>query len=286
MTIKLLVTLIISLSLVQCSRYKTTEFKVSDHVPYGVCYTKLTAEQLQPFKMMILDTDSYTADELDELSASGTDVIGYLSLGEVDVNRWYYPLLDERGFVGKNENWNSFYLDLEDRRTRELLLKEVIPKIMAKGPQGLFLDTVDAVAPETEQAYLKPYMIELIREIRQRYPAAIIIQNAGLFLIEETASYIDAFMTESLASDYDFGNSAYKIRTDEEYESRLKILNGYAERAGKPYFILDYADTPEGVKEIKTRLDTLGRPFYISTIGLNQLPDNVFEAVNAAGQGE
>jgi uncharacterized protein (TIGR01370 family) len=222
--------------------------------------------------MVIIEPDFYTKEEMSELRNTGTKIIAYVTLGEVDVNRWYFSRLEEFGFVGKNENWNSYFIDLENKEARQLLLNQVIPQVVAKGVDGLFLDTIDAVSPVTERGYLQPYMVEVIEGIRSKYPNKIIIQNAGIFLLDKTKDDIDAFLTEALASDYNFTNSEYSIRTVEEFNDRLSYLNYYAEESNKPFFIIGFADSDQKREQIKSRLDTLGRPYFISNIGLSELP--------------
>ncbi len=256
----------------QCSNSGTVSFVVEQATPFAVCYAKVTPEQVKNYELVIVEPDFYSLEEIKSLRATGPKIIAYLTLGEVDENRWYFSKLERHGFRGKNENWNSYYIDLEKEEVRLTILNEVIPEIAAKGVDGFFLDTIDAVSPETDRGDLQPYMVELIEAIRAEYPDKIIIQNAGLFLLDRTGDDIDAFLTEALASDYDFTDQEYEIRTDEQFNLRLGYLQHYVEKSNKPYFILDFADAPEQIERIKTRLDTLNRPYFISNIGLSKLP--------------
>lgn len=271
----------------QCNTSRTSVFSVEEVTPFAVCYAKVTPEQVQNYEMIIVEPDFYTKDEMESLRGTGTKILAYVPLGEVDGNRWYFSEMEEHGFRGKNENWNSFYIDLESIEIRRIILNEVIPEITAKGIDGFFLDTIDAVSPETQRGDLQPYMVELIEKIRAQYPEKIIIQNAGLFLLDQTADDIDAFLTEALASNYDFASGEYKIRSDKEFNLRLGYLNEYIKENHLPYLILDFADTEEQVSQIKTRLDTLNRPYFISNIGLSELPvqpDSVANNLKAGGK--
>lgn len=271
----------------QCNITDTSVFKVEDVTPYAICYAKVTPEQVQNYEMVVIEPDFYSKSEMESLRGTGTKILAYVTLGEVDENRWYFSEMEKHGFRGKNENWNSYYIDLESDEIRRILLSEVIPEITAKGVDGFFLDTIDAVSPETERGDLQPYMVELIEEIRAQYPDKIIIQNAGLFLLDRTADDINAFLTEALASNYDFASGEYKIRPDKEYNLRLGYLNEYIKESQLPYLILDFAETEEQVSQIKTRLDTLNRPYFISNIGLSELPikpDSVANNLKAGGK--
>lgn len=275
-----------AVSLVQCKSLDETEFSAAKLTPYAVCYAKVSPDQVQNYEMVIVEPDFYSEKEMADLRASGTTIIAYATLGEVDENRWYYPKLEERGFLGKNENWNSFYVNLEDEVSRDVILNQVLPKIMAKGVDGLFLDTIDAVAPVTNRSDLQPFMVQLIKGIREKYPEKIIIQNSGVFLLEQSGEAVDAFMTESLASDYDFSTGEYKVRSNEDFNNRLDYLKHYAGESGKPFFILEFADTERKRNQISARLDTMNRPYFISNIGLSELPENPDSYANNLKQQE
>jgi len=112
----------------------------------------------------------------------------------------------------------------------------------------------------------------MIEGIRKNYPNKVIIQNAGVFLLDRTKDDIDAFLTEALASDYNFVSKEYSVRTAEDFNDRLTYLNYYAGQSNKPFFIVGFADSDIKRKQLTTRLDTLGRPYFISNIGLSKLP--------------
>jgi uncharacterized protein (TIGR01370 family) len=267
-----------------CSSRESTGFIIEDYTPFGVSYVKLSPEQVAEYELVIVEPDFYTKEEMTSLRQSGTKILAYVTLGEIDPNRWYFPILEETGFLGTNKNWNSKYLNLEDPQVRQIILDRIIPEIVSKGPDGLFLDTIDAVSPVTERGYLKPFMVELIKEIRNKYPEMLIIQNAGLFLIEDTKDYVDAFLTEALASSYSFSSREYLIRSDEDLNDRLEYLNHFVELSGKPFFIIDFAETESHREQLRTKLDTLNRPYFISNIGLSELPEDPESVTNSLKQ--
>ena len=259
-------------TLTNCNAQESSIFLIENHIPFGVAYVKLTPDQVANYEMVIVEPDFYTENEIAALKAAGPKILTYVTLGEVDPNRWYYSLLEGKGFLGKNPNWNSSYINLEDEQIRRIMLNRVLPEIMAKNPDGLFLDTIDAVSPVTKRGHLKPFMVELIKEIREKYPESVIIQNAGLFLIEDTKEHVDAFLSEALVSDYDFASRTYRVRQEEEIEQRLDYLYHYAKLSNKPFFIVEFAKSDDQREEISGKLDSLGFPYFITNIGLSQLP--------------
>ena len=263
----------ISLLTIQCNNTnKISANPILTKSPFGVCYSKVTPGQVKNYKMVIIEPDFYSKAEISALKATGTTIIAYITLGEVDSNRWYFPLLEERGFLGINTNWNSSFLNLEDEATRNIILEKALPEIMIKGVDGIFLDTIDAVSPYTEKSHLSPYMLSLIQGIRERYPTKFIIQNAGLFLLEQTKNIIDAVVIEDIASGYDFVNKEYFIKDNDAYTRRIDLVKENSNKHNIPFFIIDFAESDLAINEIKSRLDSLGFPYFISNIELSRLP--------------
>lgn len=258
------------LALVQCNRSTETIMR-RNVMPFGVSYNKISPKQAQGYNLLIVEPDNYSRLEVEQLKSEGTKVIAYVALGEVDRNRWYYPLLEERGFLGVNENWDSPYLDLADSTTRAIMLEKVIPEIMVKDFDGLFLDTVDDVAPYTERSDLQPYMLEIIRRIREQYPEAMIVQNAGLFLLERSNRFIDAVLIEDVATMYNFQDKTYNLQRRKEYREKATRIRELSDITGKPFLIVDFARTGALREKARSRLDTLRFPYFIGTIELNDL---------------
>lgn len=253
---------------------------LSELTHFGVCYAKVTPEQVAGYELVIIEPDFYTKLEIEALKSNGTKILAYITLGEIDANRWYYPKLQERGFLGTNKNWNSSYLNLEDAVTRSVILNEVLPEVTAKGVDGIFMDTIDAVSPYTERFHLKPYMLELIKEIKTRNPDLLILQNSGLFLLEDSKEFIDGVLIEDIASGYNFEKQEYFIKDSEAYHERLRLIREYSEENKFPFFIVDFAIDTAAIKQVKTRLDSLSTPYFISNIQLNQLPTILPETEN------
>lgn len=236
---------------------------------FMVNYSKVVPGQIGNKQMAILEPDQYTHMDIMSLKSTGTKLIGYVSLGEVNKNRWYYAMLKERGFLGENKNWGSYYINLKDSASRDILLNKVITNVVKKGFDGLFLDTIDDVAPYTDRGYLQPYMVELIRDIHTRYPGLIIIQNAGLFLLDKTHSYIDGDLIEDVASSYQFSDKSYQLSSSSSFKDKVQNIMTYKKKYHLPFFIVDYANNQQLKNKITARLDTLDIPFFIGNISLN-----------------
>lgn len=252
---------------------KTETLTYENTSPFAVSFARFTPEESDGYKLLILETDHYTEDEIREFRKQGAIVLGYVSLGEVDTNRSYFTELQKQGFLGINPNWNSHYLNLEDAETRRILIDSAAAGVMGKGADGLFLDTIDAVAPYTERKHLKDEMLNLISSLRSEFPDSWIMQNAGLFMVDKTSALIDGLLIEGIATDYNFAAGEYLLRPDEEYNERLNYLRIQIGATGLPVYMVEFAESENMKTGISARLDSLNYPYFISNIGLSSLPD-------------
>ncbi|WP_212747554.1 endo alpha-1,4 polygalactosaminidase [Fodinibius saliphilus] len=255
----------------------TESVKKIDVEPFAASYERISSLEkvASKYDLLIVEPDNYSKAAVDTLNTPDNTLLGYISLGEVNKFRWYYPLMEEQGFIGINENWDSPYLNLADSTTRSILLDKVLPNIMTKGYDGLFLDTIDNVAPYTERSHLQPYMLEIIAGIKERYPKAVVVQNAGLFMLDRTHKYIDAVLIEDVATNYNFKRKDYHLRSTESYREKVDRIIKLKQEYDLPFLIVDFAKTYSLKKLARNRLDTLGMPYFISTIELNDISKGI-----------
>ncbi|MCW9708309.1 endo alpha-1,4 polygalactosaminidase [Fodinibius salsisoli] len=274
-SLQILLLFIVFVSVVHCTG--SGQVKKEKWEPFAVSYERIAnlEEASAKYNLLIVEPDQYSKAETDSLNNPKNQLIAYITLGEVDRNRWYYPLLEERGFLGVNENWDSPYLNLADSTTRSILLDKVVPNIMSKGFDGLFLDTVDDVAPYTDRAHLQPQMVDIISQIHANYPDAIIIQNAGLFLLDKTKEFIDAVLIEDVATSYDFKNRTYNLKEKQQYHEKVQQIEQHTKAIQKPFLLVDFAEETSLKELAKSRLDTLPYPYFINTIGLNDISKSI-----------
>ncbi|MBW2130534.1 MAG: endo alpha-1,4 polygalactosaminidase [Deltaproteobacteria bacterium] len=144
-------------------------------------------------------------------------LLGYVSTGEVEEGGHLWPWVKEESFLlKKNGRWNTWIMDVRDLRWRELLLGRIIPSVLRRGFDGLFLDTVDSclgltLGDEEEQYSGIPLALEgLIREIRDRFPRAVLAMNRGLPLLPAVAGVLDCVVIEGLYSEYAGPEKGYR----------------------------------------------------------------------------
>lgn len=114
-------------------------------------------------------------------------------------------------------------------------MNQIVPQLLSLGYDGLFLDTIDAVAPYTIRRDMEEDMVELIQGIRKNNPDKVLIQNAGFFLLDQTSEYVNAVAIEGVASGYDFKENEYLLKSEKEFEERLNFIGSMYGNYGIPF---------------------------------------------------
>jgi uncharacterized protein (TIGR01370 family) len=237
---------------------------------YVVYYGQGRVDDLARYDLAIVQPDTLTAEELAALKTQGTLVVSYLSIGEAEPEReWYLDgRVDPAWELGTNENWGSRFIDANQTGWQDLMIA-LTGEFIAKGFDGVFLDTVDTVDmfPQT-----LPGMVEIIHRLRATYPDALLVQNRGFTVVDDTAGDIDALMFEDLVTTYDFINSEY-LYADNSYVAQ-QMAQLHAD-TGVVILALDYVapDNPAGAYLAIQAANEYGFIPAVSTIMLDDIPD-------------
>jgi cysteinyl-tRNA synthetase, unknown class len=165
-------------------------------------------------------------------------VIAYMSIGEAETYRWYWPQRSSTWLGPENPQWRGNYGVRFWHPDWQAIIFEYTDKIIAAGFDGVYLDKVD----EFEEMGHKDDMVEFVERISQRAKSQhedfLIVSQNGDELIPDPKfrQAIDAFAREDLFYGEDNDgerNSADSIRTNIR---RLKTLT----REGKPVFVVEY----------------------------------------------
>lgn len=218
---------------------------------------------------------------IEPLRGPGSILLGYVSLGEVENGRPYFAdLLAAGALTEPNPNWpDARMADLRHPAWRETLLDTVIPGILARGYNGIFIDTTDnAEAMEQGDPLGKKGMVaaaaDLILAIREHFPAIRIMLNRGYAVLPRVATAIDYLLGEAMASRWNFARSAYEPLGDDDWMWQASRLR--AAKAANPALLamtLDYwnpADTRQ-VAALYARERAAGFLPYVSTLALDHL---------------
>jgi uncharacterized protein (TIGR01370 family) len=236
-----------------------------------VCYGKFDPKVVKGYDYVIVESKQFSKSEINTLKNNNKTVYAYISIAEVNVYADLYKEL-KGTFLGKNKNWDSFYLDLKSEKTRKAILKN-ISNLSDKGFTGIFLDNADNFSQFGFQKLQKKEAIELIKDIKKQFPKLSLIQNSGVELLKETATDIDAVMLESIFSNYSFQDKKYGLRTDADFEQHFKKVDDIRLNFRKNILLVEYADTIELYKQVSEKLKKHKFDYFIGKIDLQTIPN-------------
>lgn len=173
--------------------------------------------------------------------------LAYLSVGEADTRRPYWPSIRGQSFlIEPNPDWPGMRVDIRDRGWQDVLLHDELPPLIARGFDGVMLDTIDTV-PYLESkdparfAGSRQALRDWLRRLREAFPRAVFIANGSDALVD-AAPFVDGFVVEGVFALYDPGRRAYRATTDAERTWKLGAIARARAVAPRPVFTIEYAD--------------------------------------------
>lgn len=254
--------------------------QVSSRTRFVVCYGAIeNPAELSNYDVLVLDAD------IDEAvlrgCAAGASKLGYLSLCEVNLTRRYAPEVASQGLLlFENKNWShARYVELRDPRWTKRVTEQLIPALVERGFNGLFIDTLDdAEYLETLDprrfSGMREAAVTLMHAIRRRYPNLSIMVNRGYALLDRIVDDIDMLMGESVRSTFDAKQGGYVLVGDEGYLwQRDRMQAAKALRRDIGLFTLDYwpADDPRGRARLYAQQRASGFAPYVATFDLRRI---------------
>jgi hypothetical protein len=214
--------------------------------------------ELQRFGRVVLQPDHFTARQLTQLKASGTQPLAYLSLGEDTgpAAPWHRPQT--------NPVWGGHYVIVSHPHWQDGILR-VAAGHLERGFSGLFLDTLDtsALFPEDRAA-----LLTLIRNLRSLLQERYLLANRGFGLLPELASLVDGCVFESFSATW--SGSGYRALTSSELQGNLELAYALQD-SNLDLYALDYADTAELAAFARARARTHGFTPVIGNRNLTRL---------------
>jgi len=240
---------------------------------------KPTIEEFRDYRLVVLDSIHHPP--IRPLLEQKKTVIGYISLGEVESYRDYFKAVEKEGILyEKNPNWpDSRFVDVRDTRWTKRVLEELIPQLLHKGFQGIFIDTLDNPA-ELERRDPKKFkgMTEgaanLVKAIRRHYPRIYIMLNRAYEILPAVDGQIDAVLGESVFTEIDFEKKTYRLSDAKVYRQQVEWLHAAKGRQPRlKIYTLDYwapTDTA-GVARIYAEQRKNGFIPYVSVKDLDRV---------------
>lgn len=240
---------------------------------------KAPIKAFQAFDPIVLDSKYHPP--LKPLQKMNKVLYGYISLGEVEQHRSYFKKAQEKDLlIEENPFWpGSYFVDVRDEQWARLLLDEVIPSLLTKGFQGLFIDTLDNPIyleekdPEKYEG-MRSAAAQLVKLIHIYFPDVYLMINRAYLILPDVGDQIHAVLGESLYTDYDFETKTYSKVKHTLYLKQVQILQNFMKKFPHvEVYSLDYWDPKDfkTIQEIYAEERKNGFRPYVSTIELNEI---------------
>lgn len=210
---------------------------------YGANLSSAAARSLD---LLVADPDN-----LQGTPPPGPWRVAYISAGEADERRWFWPQTQGRDYlVEPNPDWaGAKRVDIRAQDWRSLLISSVVPAALAQGWQGVMLDTLDTAeyfesSAPTRFGGSMAAAASFILELRTAHPGMLILVNNALPILFRVAFAIDGVLAEDLYTRC-LPNKPCTRSPAEEAGPREEFLRKFTTRTGKPVFAIIYAHPGE-----------------------------------------
>lgn len=192
--------------------------------------------------MAVVDPDSFSLP-----ASSGPVRLAYVSAGEADERRSFWPKVRGKPWVVEpNPDWPGAHrVDVRSAEWRKLLIGTAVPAALAKGYQGVMLDTLD-VAEYFESSAPARFAGSLdaaagfVLDLRAARPDALILVNNGLPLLPRIGPAIDGVLVEDLYTSC-LPSETCRPSAPAVRDAKEAALTAFAKATGRPVFVLVYA---------------------------------------------
>jgi len=147
---------------------------------------------------------------------------------------------DITDLMKENKTWKTFILDLRKKECFQFILERLI-KLAKEGYDGFFLDTLDSyqtALPEKEWTSYENAEVEIIKELRRRFPNKIIVVNRAFRIFDSIKKDINGFLVESLFFGLD--EKLNYVKMPESHTKHMLKLLKKVQSAKVPVIVVDY----------------------------------------------
>lgn len=206
---------------------------------------------LSHYDVLVLDPQSPV--NINQCPPSQT-VLAYVSVGETADSAPYRKSIPTAWVMGSNPTWHSVVMDQSQAAWREFFIDQVLAPLYAKGYRGFFLDTLDAfnrvaVTPEAKQKQIEG-LIQLLTDIHNRFPNAMILMNRGFELLPQAAPLVNGVVIESLFSTWNQTTKQYESVPTAQFDALMLEIKRI-KAMGLPVVIIDYVDPNQPDKRLR-----------------------------------
>jgi cysteinyl-tRNA synthetase len=227
----------------------SADMVVIDHGTDGGPFTKADVERMQR-----------------KPDGSRRIVLAYMSIGEAENYRWYWPQRSSAWLGAENREWRGNYAVRFWHPDWQAIIFDYTDKIIAAGFDGVYLDKVDQFEDLGHQDEMVAFVERISQRAKSQRPEFLVVSQNGDALIPDPKfrRAIDAFAREDLL----YGENSDGARNDadsiRESVRRLKMLAA----EGKPVFVVEY---PRNADQAQKAVREIGEHNFIGLIAKRAL---------------
>lgn len=211
------------------------------------------------------------------VSLGRTQLLAYVSVGEIEYQRPYAKELPEGIVKSSNEPWSSHVVDQTHPAWPPFFVEKVIAPLWQAGFRGFFLDTLDSfhliADTDEERARQAQGLVTVIRAVHARFPEAKLIFNRGFEVLPELHRDAYAVAVESLFRGWDQKNRSYVEVAPADRTWLLERLARVRDEYKLPVIAIDYASPAERdlARDTARRIEALGFMPWVTNAEHDQL---------------
>lgn len=214
-----------------------------------------------------------------------TELLAYLSVGELHPTRSYFKSLPAAWRIGANTDWGSIVVDQAQPDWPAWFVEHAVAPLWKQGYRGFFLDTLDSfhlvAKTDAERARQIEGLARTIRAIKAAYPEAKLIFNRGFEILPQTHTLAMMVAAESLYQGWDAGRNSYREVSEADRNWLLGQLNVVKDQYRLPVLSIDYVPPQrrELARETAQRIAKLGFIPWVTNPALDSLGVGAIEVM-------
>lgn len=240
---------------------KTTETSVK--MPKGAYNWKISLDhsikgsrikKMKSYKVLVIDSQNYSAAEIKKLKNAGHIVLSYLNIGSVESNRRYYRRFKSLK-LKTYDNWeDEYWVDVSEKEWQNFVINKLAATMVKKGIDGFWVDNTD-VYEYNKHSYIYKGLVKILTRLR-KFNKTVILNGGDQFITplikNGKKNLIDGMVQEEVTtriSSYSGHGSFSSQRKDFQhyYERFFKR----ARKAGLSVGILEYTRSSSKRAKIK-----------------------------------
>jgi len=223
------------------------------------------------YDLVVVDGEGVTPQVVQALHAEGALVLAYVSVGTIESYRSWYAAASPYK-LELWDDWGEWYADTSKAGFRDLVTGTVVPPMLAKGVDGLFLDNVDMISEHDAQAPGMYALVEALATMVHRDGRILFAQN-GEEIVDPLLDVLDGWNREDVTSTYDFDTETYQRVPAADARYALDALRR-VRAAGVFTTATDYTASATSAISTESTANacSVGALSFVSNIGLTRIP--------------